>query len=282
MNTYAPSLTITAKILNLIASISEQLGRVAERDNQAQALRLRRVNQIRTIQGSLAIEGNSLSVEQITAVLEGKPVIAPPREVQEVKNALAVYERFEQYNPQQEIDLLQAHQLLMAGLMDETGRYRSGGIGVMRGKQVVHMAPPASQVPRLMVDLFAWLQNTEHHPLLASAVFHYEFEFIHPFADGNGRMGRLWQSLILAKWNPLFANLPIESLVYAHQADYYHAISTSTAQTDCAPFVEFMLGVIAETLSAQISEPSSPLDERTLDLRLESALAAKIMLLLHS
>lgn len=290
MSKYAPPLTITAKTLNLIASISEQLGRVAERDNQAQALRLRRVNQIRTIQGSLAIEGNSLSVEQITAVLEGKPVIAPPREVQEVKNALAVYECFDQYDPQQEADLLQAHQLLMAGLMDETGRYRSGGVGVMSGKQVVHMAPPASQVPRLMTDLFAWLKSTEHHPLIASAVFHYEFEFIHPFADGNGRMGRLWQSLILAKWNPLFANLPIESLVYAHQADYYHAISTSTAQTDCAPFVEFMLGIIAETLQAQVSEISTPLDEQAADLRLESrlesrlgsALAAKVMLLLQS
>jgi len=286
MNKYVPPLTITTKILNLIASISELLGRVAERENQAQALRLRRVNQIRTIQSSLAIEGNSLSVEQITAVLEGKPVIAPPREVQEVKNALAIYERFEQYNPQQETDLLQAHQLLMAGLMDETGHYRSGGVGVMSGSQVVHMAPPANQVPRLMTDLFAWLKNTEHHPLVATAVFHYEFEFIHPFADGNGRMGRLWQSLILAKWNPLFANLPIESLVYTHQADYYHAISTSTTQTDCAPFVEFMLSVIAETLSVQISDSVSPLNEQTLDLRpesrLESALAAKIMLLLHN
>lgn len=290
MSKYAPPLTITPKTLNLIASISEQLGRVAERESQAQALRLRRVNQIRTIQGSLAIEGNSLSVEQITAVLEGKPVIAPPREVQEVKNALAVYERFEQYNPQRETDLLQAHELLMAGLMDETGRYRSGGVGVMSGKQVVHMAPPANQVPRLMADLFAWLQSTEHHPLVASAVFHYEFEFIHPFADGNGRMGRLWQSLILAKWNPLFANLPIESLVYAHQAAYYHAISASTEQTDCAPFVEFMLSVIAETLNAQILESASPLDAQALDLRLESqlesrlesALAAKVMLLLHS
>lgn len=290
MSTYAPPLTITVKILNLIASISEQLGRVAERDNQAQALRLRRVNQIRTIQGSLAIEGNSLSVEQITAVLEGKPVIAPPREVQEVKNALAVYERFEQYNPQQEADLLQAHQLLMAGLMAETGHYRGGGVGVMSGNQVVHMAPPASQVPRLMTDLFAWLKSTEHHPLVASAVFHYEFEFIHPFADGNGRMGRLWQSLILAKWNALFANLPIESLVYAHQAEYYRVISASTDQTDCAPFVEFMLSVIEETLSAQVSEPSSSLDDPTFNLRLESrlesrlgsALAAKVMLLLHN
>lgn len=249
IGTYHPPLTITPKILNLVAQISEQLGRYDERENKAQALRLRRANQIRTIQGSLAIEGNSLSVEQITAVLEGKPVIAPPWEVQEVKNALAVYERFEQFNAYQEDSLLQAHQLLMLGLMDEAGQYRSGGVGVMSGKEVIHVAPPANQVPRLMKDLFAWLKQTEHHALIASAVFHYEFEFIHPFADGNGRMGRLWQSLLLAKWNPVFANLPVESLVYQHQQTYYQAIAQSTAQTDCASFVEFMLDIIARTFT---------------------------------
>lgn len=192
---YQPPITITPKILNQVAAISELLGRYAERD-QAQALRLRRANRIRTIHGSLAIEGNSLSVEQITAVLEGKAVIAPPREVQEVKNALAVYERFTGLNPQREPDLLQAHALLMLGLIDEAGTYRRGGVGVMSGGQVVHMAPPANQVSRLMGDLFAWLEHTEHHPLIASAIFHYEFEFIHPFADGNGRMGRLWHYLV--------------------------------------------------------------------------------------
>lgn len=249
MTNYQPPLTITSRILALVADTSELLGRYAERSRQAQALRLRRANQIRTIQGSLAIEGNSLSLEQITAVLEGKPVIAPPREVQEVKNALAVYERFAQYQPHREQDLLAAHQLLMAGLVNELGSYRSGGVGVMSGKQVVHVAPPARQVPRLMQDLFVWLEHTELPPLIASAVFHYEFEFIHPFADGNGRMGRLWQSLILAQWNPLFANLPVESLVHAHQSEYYQAIAQSTEQTDSAPFVEFMLGTILATLT---------------------------------
>lgn len=259
---YQPPLTITAKTLNLIASISEQLGRWAERADQAQVLRLRRVNQIRTIQGSLAIEGNSLSIEQITAVLEGKPVIAPPREVQEVKNALAVYAQFDDLDPFKETDLLHAHQVLMTGLVDELGTYRHGGVGVMSGNEVVHMAPPATQLSRLMTDLFTWLNGTEQHPLIASAVFHYEFEFIHPFADGNGRMGRLWQSLILAKWNPLFANLPIETLVYAHQSEYYQAIASSTEQTDSAPFVEFMLGVIDTTLSEQLASTpqASPQD----------------------
>lgn len=252
MASYQPPLNITPKILNLVAQISEQLGRYTERENKAQALRLRRANQIRTIQGSLAIEGNSLSMEQITAVLEGKPVIAPPREVQEVKNALAVYEQFGQLNAHQEKDLLRAHQMLMLGLIDEAGQYRSGGVGVMSGNQVIHMAPPANQVPRLMNDLFSWLRHTEHHALIASAVFHYEFEFIHPFADGNGRMGRLWQSVILAKWNPLFANLPVESLVHQHQQAYYQAIAQSTEETDCAAFVEFMLGIISETFSQLI------------------------------
>lgn len=256
MKNYQPPLTITPHILNRHGQISEQLGRIAERDHQAQTLRLRRINQIRTIQGSLAIEGNSLSVEQITAVLEGKPVIAPPKEVQEVKNALTVYERFEHYNPNSESDLLDAHRVLMMGLVEELGQYRSGGVGVMSGKNVVHMAPPASQLPRLMSQLFDWLAATEQPALIASAVFHYEFEFIHPFADGNGRMGRLWQSLILAKWNPLFAHLPIESLVYANQTGYYKAIADSTEATDCAPFVEFMLDVIYETLVTPSSDNS--------------------------
>lgn len=256
MRNYQPPLTITAHILNRHGQISEQLGRIAEREHQAQTLRLRRANQIRTIQGSLAIEGNSLSVEQITAVLEGKPVIAPPREVQEVKNALAVYEHFDRYDPNSEADLLEAHRLLMTGLVDELGQYRSGGVGVMSGTTVVHMAPPASQLPRLMSQLFDWLGTTEQPALIASAVFHYEFEFIHPFADGNGRMGRLWQSLILAKWNPLFANLPVESLVYANQTGYYRAIAASTEATDCAPFVEFMLDVIYETLVSRSPDSS--------------------------
>jgi len=250
---YQPPFTLSAKTLNLIASISEKLGRLSSLDEQAQALRLRRVNQIRTIQGSLAIEGNTLSVEQITAVLDGKPVSAPPKEVQEVKNALAVYEKFDDWHPLNEQAMLKAHRVLMLGLVEQLGMYRSGGVGVMSGKEVVHMAPPANQVPRLIGNLFNWLQQTDHHPLIASAVFHYEFEFIHPFAYGNGRMGRLWQSLILAKWNPLFANLPIESLVYAHQADYYQAIGESTEQTDCAPFIEFMLTVIDTTLTEQLN-----------------------------
>jgi Fic family protein len=247
---YQPPYTITSEILNRVAEISEAVGRLTALTDDARALRLRRANRIRTIHGSLSIEGNTLSEEQITAILEGKRVIAPPREVQEVKNALAAYDRFHAWTPESETDLLGAHRILMSGLIDEAGSYRSGGVGVMSGRDVIHMAPPAPRVPRLMSDLFKWLTATDAHPLIAGSVFHYEFEFIHPFADGNGRMGRLWQSLILSRWNPVFADIPVESLIYEYQSEYYDAIRQSTVETDSAPFVSFMLRMILQTVDA--------------------------------
>ncbi|OYY73678.1 MAG: cell filamentation protein Fic [Gammaproteobacteria bacterium 28-57-27] len=250
MTSKQPPFTITPLILNRVAQISEAVGRLGVLSEVSRDLRLRRINRVRTIHGSLAIEGNTLSEAQITAILEGKRVIAPPREVLEVKNALAAYDRFDTWIPEAEKDLLEAHRILMSGLIDEAGLYRHGGVGVMAGSQVIHMAPPADRVPHLMADLLGWLTRTDVHPLVASSVFHYEFEFIHPFADGNGRMGRLWQSLILAHWNPLFADVPVESLVFAHQAAYYAALQESTRQADSAPFVEFMLGVILEAVMA--------------------------------
>jgi len=249
-STYQPPYTITPEILNRVAAISEAVGRLTVLTDQARALRLRRINRIRTIHGSLAVEGNTLSEAQITAILEGKRVVAPPREVQEVKNALAAYDRFETWKPEAEKDLLEAHLILMSGLTDEAGTYRQSGVGVMAGRQVIHMAPPADRVPRLMADLFGWLAATDAHPLIASSAFHYEFEFIHPFSDGNGRMGRLWQSLILAHWNPLFADIPVESLIFEHQAEYYQVLQESTRQTDSAPFIAFMLRMILDTVTA--------------------------------
>ena len=174
---------------------------------------------------------------------------------------LAAYDLFDTWKPSSEKDLLDAHRILMSGLIDEAGLYRHGGVGVMAGSQVIHMAPPANRVPQLMVDLFGWLAATDAHPLIASAVFHYEFEFIHPFADGNGRMGRLWQSLILAHWNPLFADIPVESLIFEHQAEYYQALQESTRQADSAPFIAFMLRMILDTVTAsapQVSPQVSP------------------------
>jgi len=256
MSAYQPPYTITPEILNRVASISEAIGWLTVLTDQAKALRLRRINRIRTIHGSLAIEGNTLSEAQITAILEGKRVIAPPREVQEVKNALAAYDRFYTWKPSSEKDLLEAHRILMSGLIDEAGVYRHGGVGVMAGQQVIHMAPPADRVPHLMADLFAWLVATDAHPLIASSVFHYEFEFIHPFADGNGRMGRLWQSLILTRWNPLFADIPVESLIFEHQPEYYQAIQESTQKTDSAPFIAFMLRMILDTVTSSAPQVS--------------------------
>lgn len=246
---YQPPFTITPAIIRLISSISEQLGRLsvlADENN----LRLRRINRIRSIQGSLAIEGNTLSEAQITAILEGKRVMAPPKDIQEARNAIKAYEQFENWQPTNEKHVLQAHQVLMAGLIDDAGRYRKGNVGVMNGEVVVHMAPLANRVKKLMGDLFHWLATSDQHPLITSSVFHYEFEFIHPFADGNGRMGRLWQTLILSQWNPLLAQLPVESMIHAHQSEYYQAINLSTQKTDSAPFIEFMLGVILETIAS--------------------------------
>lgn len=258
---YHPPYTISPEILNRVAAISEAVGRLTVLTDKARTLRLRRINRIRTIHGSLAIEGNTLSEAQITAILEGKRVIAPPREVQEVKNALAAYDLFGTWKPEAEKDLLEAHRMLMSGLIDEAGLYRHGGVGVMAGQQVIHMAPPADRVPQLMGDLFGWLAAADVHPLIASSVFHYELEFIHPFADGNGRMGRLWQSLILAHWNPLFADIPVESLIFEHQAEYYQSIKESTQKTDSAPFITFMLRMILDTVTTtapQVSPQVTP------------------------
>jgi cell filamentation protein, protein adenylyltransferase len=251
-----PPFTITSTIIRLISEISEHLGRLSVLENE-KTLRLRRINRIRTIQGSLAIEGNTLSEEQITAILDGKRVIAPPKDVQEARNAIKAYDQFETWQPANETHLLNAHQVLMASLIDDAGLYRSGNVGVMNGEQVIHMAPPANRLKKLMGDLLSWVSATDQHPLIISSVFHYEFEFIHPFADGNGRMGRLWQTLILSRWNPLLAQLPVESMVHEYQSEYYQAINKSTMHTDSSPFIEFMLSAILDTVAAN-SEPSPP------------------------
>jgi Fic family protein len=256
MTTYRPPCTVTPEILSQVAEIAEQVGRLSAADGMA--LRLRRVNRIRTIHGSLAIEGNTLSEAQITAILEGRRVMAPSREIQEVRNAAQVYEWLPQWTPHQQDDLLTAHKMLMEGLLDSAGRYRSGSVGVMGQAGVVHIAPPAERVPELMVDLLHWLQHTDLHPLVAGSIFHYEFEFIHPFADGNGRMGRLWHTLILCRWQPLFADLPTESMIHARQQDYYHALNQSTSRSDAAPFVSFMLEVILSTLEGLASPQVAP------------------------
>ena len=242
-----PPYTITSNILGLAERIGEAIGR-AEEAAVSTDWRLRRTNRIRTIRGSPAIEGNTLSEDQVSTILDGKSVVAPLREVQEVRNAINAYEQYPRWNPSSETDLLNAHEVLKAGLLDAPGHYRRGGVAVTGAGEVHHVGPPADRVPHLMSDLLSWLGSTTEHPLIASSVFHYEFEFIHPFEDGNGRMGRLWQTLILTRWKPLFTDVPVESLIHARQSEYYEAIRESSNRGESTPFIAFMLEVILEAI----------------------------------
>ena len=245
---YKPPFTVSAKAINLIAKISSQLERYAIRMEQEDTLRLRRANRIKTIHSSLAIEGNTLSEGEVQAVLEGKKVVAPLKEIQEVKNAIKTYELYPKLNPFSIQDLLLAHGTMMAGLVDEAGSFRKGGVGVFDGEKPIHIAPPADRVRDLMNGLFGWLENANDHLLVRSCVFHYEFEFIHPFSDGNGRIGRLWQSLILGRLNPVFEHLPVENMVYSKQQAYYEAINRSSDLGESGPFIDFMLEEILDAL----------------------------------
>lgn len=249
MNTpYEPPYTLTPRVLTLVAEIGEALGRVAGRAGAPVPPALRRGNRLRTIQASLAIENNSLTLEQVTAVIAGKRVLGPPKEIQEVRNAFTAYETMETWKPWTAKDLLTAHKLLMVGLVDRPGKYRAGGVGIAQGEKIVHLAPPAELVPALMNVLLGWLKRTDAHPLIASCVFHYELEFIHPFADGNGRMGRLWQTLILSRWKPLLAWLPVETVIRERQVEYYAALAASDRAGQSTAFIEFLLSALLQAL----------------------------------
>jgi Fic family protein len=280
---YSPPHTLTPKILRLLSEISEQVGLYTASQSAKLTPRLRRLNRIRTIQASLAIEANTLTIEQVTAILEGKRVLGPPREIQEVRNAIKAYEASEVWSATSQHDLLAAHGLLMTGLADDAGKFRRGDVGIYRGDQRVHMPPQAHRVPALMDDLLGWLKVTDTHPLVASCVFHYEFEFIHPFSDGNGRMGRLWQTLILRQWKPMFAYLPVETVVHDRQQAYYDALAQSTAKADSAPFIEFMSEALLEAIQEGVVEQkksSEKYSEKSSEkilrlLRKDSTLSAK-------
>ena len=248
MRDYIPPFHMTDKITNLVAAISEQIGRITVLSHGNLNPHLRKENRIKTIHSSLAIEHNSLSLEQVTAILDGKRILGNPNEIQEVKNAYEAYEMMLTLNPYSISDLLSAHQKMMAGLIPEYGRFRNGGVGVFDGDIVVHMAPPAWLVPGQIQALFDWYQASEMHPLIRSAIFHYEFEFIHPFADGNGRIGRMWHSLLLGSWNEIFYWLPIEELIRSRQQAYYNALGKSDQAADSSTFVEFLLEIILDTL----------------------------------
>ncbi len=248
MDDYKPPFSISDNIINDIAEISELIGHMNVTGNLSGNPRLRRINRIKTIQASLAIENNTLSIEQVTAVLNGERIIGSAQEIREVKNAYEAYEHLPEFNPLQVADLLKAHALLMQGLVKSAGKFRSGGVGIFDGSHVVHMAPPADLVPSLIRNLFSWYDKSKAHPLIKSAVFHYEFEFIHPFADGNGRMGRLWHTLLLRQWKKILAWIPVESLVKERQTEYYAVLGRADRLADSTCFVEFMLAAMRDTL----------------------------------
>ena len=245
---YTPPYTITDEILNLVSDITEILTKLTIDDKMNYNPRLRRDNRVKTIHASLAIEDNSLSIEQVTDIIAGKRVLGPQNEICEVKNAFEAYEHLLELNPYLIKDMLKAHKMLMHDLTKEAGTFRQGGVGVFAGDRLVHMAPPAERVPQLIKELIDWLKKDKAHPLIKSCVFHYEFEFIHPFADGNGRMGRMWHTLILYKWKPIFGWLPIETIIRERQEEYYNALGKADSKADSGVFIEFLLQAIYDSL----------------------------------
>lgn len=244
-----PIYTVTPKALDLVAKIAETIGELQGSGEYARNLRLRKINRLRSIQSSLAIENNSLSLDEVTDIINGKHVLGAPNEIQEVKNAYAAYEHLLDYNTYTVDDFLKAHQYMTSGLVNNAGHFRSGGVGVYSDGQLIHAGAKADFVPRLVADLLEWATTSDVHPLLKSSIVHFEIEFIHPFADGNGRIGRLWQTLILSQWNELFAWLPIETVVYENQQGYYDALQTAGQSADSGVFIEFMLEVIYQALA---------------------------------
>ncbi len=244
-----PPYDITPKILKLITSISEKLGEINATYLSKQSPQLRKQNRIKTIHSSLQIEGNTLTEEQITALIENKRVIGPEKDVLEVLNAIKLYENLEKYKFYSDKSFLKAHKVLMNGLIQSPGKYRTKGVGIVKGNMVEHVAPPAENVPYLMKDLFEYLKDSEELTLIKSCVFHYEMEFIHPFIDGNGRMGRLWQTLILMSEYPVFEFLPFQTLISQTQNEYYNSLAMCDKLGKSTIFIEYMLGVIDKSLS---------------------------------
>lgn len=255
MQNKKPPFEITEAALSDVIEIGELVGKISSARQLSSSPILRRENRIKTIYSSLAIEQNTLSLEQVTAVLSGKRVLAPPKDIAEVKNAYEVYDHLAQLNPYSIDDLLFAHRIMMQGLVQEAGEFRSRPVGVVDSKgNVLHFGTLPQYVPSLIEELLQWTENSPLPILIKSCVFHYEFEVIHPFADGNGRIGRLWHTLLLSQWNPMFAWLPIESIIHDHQSEYYAAINQSNAAGEGTAFIEFMLDVIKEALEEAVVE----------------------------
>lgn len=265
MKNKKPPFEITNTIISSVAEIAELVGRLTAANQLSMSPTLRRANRIRTIHGSLAIEQNTLSLEQVTAVLNGKQVLAPPRDIAEVKNAYEIYERLEELDPYSVDDLLAAHGVMTRGLVEESGVFRTRPVGVVDQEgHVLHFGTLPQYIPELVMELLDWVKNSDVHMLIRSCVFHYEFELIHPFADGNGRVGRLWHTLLLSRWNLAFAWLPVESMIYAHQQEYYGAINAANDAGESMIFVEFMLSTIKASLMDAI-KTSDEMSDGTVD-----------------
>lgn len=264
MRNKKPPFEVTNTIIDLVAEIAELVGKLTSINHLSANPTLRRTNRIRTIHGSLAIEQNTLSLEQVTAVLCGKHVLAPPKDIAEVKNAYEIYERLDELDPYSTDNLLRAHSIMTRDLVDESGMFRSRPVGVVDQKgRVLHMGTLPQYVPDLISELMDWTRDSDVHMLIRSCVFHYEFELIHPFADGNGRIGRLWHTLLLSKWNSVFAWLPVESIIYARQTEYYAAINAANKAAESTVFIEFMLSAIKASLIDAIGMSDEMSDEVT-------------------
>ena len=249
MRNKKPPFEITNQMIGYVAEIAELVGKLSAVSSLSANPTLRRSNRIRTIHGSLAIEQNALSLEQVTAVLNGKHVLAPPKDIAEVKNAYEIYERLDELDPYSVDDLLTAHGIMTRGLVEESGVFRSRPVGVVDNEgNVLHFGTLPQYVPNLVMELLDWAKTSEVHMLIRSCVFHYELELIHPFADGNGRIGRLWHTLLLTQWKPMFAWLPVESIIHDRQDEYYQAINRSNNEAASTSFIEFMLSAMKEAL----------------------------------
>jgi Fic family protein len=256
-----PPYDFSPTILKLLTAVSEKIGEVQAVYLVRQSPKLRKQNQIKTIYSSLSIEGNTLSEEQVSAIIDDKRVVGPEKDIIEVLNALEVYKNIRKFKDTSEKDFLAAHKMLMKDLVKIPGAYRTQGVGIVKGSKVAHLAPPASNVSFLMKELFAYLKDESELTLIKSCVFHYEMEFIHPFMDGNGRMGRLWQTVILMKKYPIFEFLPFESLISKNQKAYYHALSASDKEGKSTKFIEYMLEVILLSLEELLATPTQKLKE---------------------
>lgn len=256
MKTYSPPFSITNEMVSLVSDISDKLGQINNYKDFESKPHLRRNNRIKSIHSSLAIEANSLSVDEVRAVVNGKAVIGPQKEIQEVKNAYNAYEQIGNFDPYSISDLKHMHGILTKFLVDESGTFRCGEEGVFDGDRCIFMAPPAHLVSQLMDDLFDWMNRERQniHPLILSSVFHYEFVFIHPFSDGNGRMARLWQTALLYRWKSVFQYLPIESYIHKYQSEYYNVISQCHVAGNSDTFIVFMLTMINNTLSETMQQ----------------------------